>query len=97
MTVDTLTQALQAAGLTPEDYSGRNLFGRYCVCTNVSDLPEAVAKIMAANVPLHAELVPLMAAAKTDSMGPDTVLYWPKIEWEGERPSLRDDEADATH
>jgi hypothetical protein len=66
-----LIAALDAAGIKWRDYSGRGMYGSYCVgvtCgrdTYEREVIEAVAEI------------PEAASPNYDSMGLGTILYWP--------------------
>lgn len=63
-------QKLKAAGYEPRSYSGRGMYGRYCVGVTVSrSYVDDVKK--------------LIRGASTDSMGMDVIVYWPFLPWPG--------------
>lgn len=88
-----LTDAIDGAGYQPRSYSGRGMFGRKCVGV-VTEQGMSPFKI-AADIALHLvsssgshssaeeklhELTELNV--KQDSMGLDTIIYFPDVQWE---------------
>lgn len=79
----------------PYSYSGRGMYGEQCVAVTVQ--PD---RVLSAGLMVLAELTSdidddavhdmlfavqnLMAGALTDSMGLDTVVYWPRMEWDAQ-------------
>ncbi len=77
-------------GEVPYSYSGRFMYGARCVAINVER--NASAFSLLAGVALAAELdnegdgddvVRILDDTRQDSMGLDTVLYWPRLKWDG--------------
>jgi hypothetical protein len=58
---------LKAAGLKPCSYSGRFMYGKYCVGVRVER---------------HAQGDKLLKGATFDSMGLGSIAYWPCLEWD---------------
>lgn len=70
VTAQQLTDAIKLAGFQPKPYSGRGMFGAFCVSVNVDRGQEAklfsgMAKHLA-DIPGYSQ----------DSMGLGTVIYW---------------------
>ena len=95
-------------GYRPQSYSGRFMYGRRCVGVVVprggmlrvgSDLVMAAVltdDVQADDAVGIAEAVSaLMRDARTDSMGLDTIVYWPDMEWDGDAEADEDEEEDA--
>jgi hypothetical protein len=67
ITADQLIRKIQSAGFEARAYSGRGMYGKYCVGCDVGEydeLPYALTSV---------------AGYHTDSMGRGTILYWPHI------------------
>lgn len=78
----------------PYAYSGRGMFGSYCVAVNCGSALEAIAEIAYAAGEMGVEMP---AEPRSDSMGHDQVLYWPgrliDPDWFGE-DEVDDDEGE---
>lgn len=62
---DKLVALLRRKGLRPRSYSGRGMYGRYCVSINLDQ-----------NEPVPDKLP---GGYSWDSMGLGRVLYWPNV------------------
>lgn len=75
-------------------YSGRGMYGNECVGIVVDDVVETIIEIVrsayANNNYLHFWLDELKDY-RTDDMGLQMILYFPRIKWEG---SVNEDESD---
>jgi hypothetical protein len=73
--------AQEVDGSTRTDYSGRGMYGNACVGIVASDLVEllelgaAIARVVE-DEELRDEL---LSKSRTDSMGYDTIVYWPYV------------------
>lgn len=94
--IDLLEDLAMSQGGTVRSYSGRGMFGRYCVgfvCdeyTNPFDLGVALGE-MASDSTYGIEVCELPSAAM-DSLGRSTIIYWPRAEWPEGREDSDDDE-----
>ena len=77
----SVIKRLEEKGYKVRSYSGRMMFGRYCVGVTVPRYEiEAVTKAVR------------KAVASTDNMGLDYIVYWPHLVWAPEFD--RDEEED---
>lgn len=76
----TLIRALETAGFEPMSYSGRGMYGRQCVGVS-AESPFEVG--VALGLALGEEARDLRVAS--DTLGRDTVLYFPGVAWPGNR------------
>lgn len=90
-----LKELAEEAGFTVQSYSGRYMYGKECVGIVAENMAAVIPKLMgtAAITWSHEgmsvvelgdrvdSLAELMAEVRLDSMGLDTVLYWPSVEW----------------
>jgi hypothetical protein len=96
ITAALVRSALENAGMDVQSYSGRGMFGRTCVgvivgrdrtdevkiglaialeIANTTDDPMDIADKIE-------ELVDEMPTASSDSMGHDSIIYWPSLPWD---------------
>ena len=81
-------QAITDAGFVPRDYSGRGMYGTYCLaiesdddpCTTLLSIVGAFA-LLAETVDEVRELAEALKDCRTDTLGRGTIIYWPRIEW----------------
>lgn len=66
MTAQKLINAIRAAGHEPTSYSGRGMYGRYCIGVSLDHINDA-------------DGLPLKGS-NTDSLGRGIILYWPAID-----------------
>lgn len=80
ITYENLVELLDMAGLSPRSYSGRGMMGRQCVGAVVEAVTPALADIIdvCSGVEEAAEIV---RAVRTDGMGTQSIIYWPRVEW----------------
>jgi len=81
-------------------YSGRGMYGKKCLAVTISrdaSLAGFVAKTMLSFISEYGDastgaemLVNMFEQSKTDSMGLDTVLYFPSIKWNPDWDSEED-------
>lgn len=72
MTANDLMEKIQDAGLRPFAYSGRGMYGKYCVACSLSEHDRG-------------RFLPTKGRHE-DSLGCNTVVYWPSVkapEWLG--------------
>ncbi len=96
MQIDKIKSYISSAGYDFQDYSGRGMNGKRClgiVVENDSAANVVLAIISAAteNNPHDLsnedllddifELCSVLSDSKSDSLGHDTIIYWPRIEW----------------
>lgn len=100
MDADRLIEAIEEAGFTARDYSGRGMYGRVCVGFTTGDLFKAgVAVAMAAALAAdegeeRGAMLDLQdLSVRTDQMGFDVIVYFPGVAWPEGR--AREDEEDA--
>lgn len=71
-----------------ENYSGRGMYGRTCVGVvtedNAISLTLALFRFLVENEMDMYEAEELLQCAKTDNMGYDTIVYFPRIKSESE-------------
>ena len=77
-------QACESAGYDVRRYSGRSMYGDECVGVTTSDgMARVTANIIEEYVHLFGETPDsaIWDNVRTDSMGLDTVIYWPRIKY----------------
>lgn len=82
-----LVELLEQSDFNPYPYSGRAMYGAYCVGFDAHRGKElaAVAQIVAHadnDDDIRADLVFLFERARTDDMGLDTVIYFPDVRYQ---------------
>lgn len=91
MKFEDIKELFESAGYEPMSYSGRGMFGRRCLAVRVSEhvfnvlldvISEFACEADDLNYQTLDHLLTDLRGAKTDSLGFDTVLYWPGIDWE---------------
>lgn len=88
ITPEQMIEALRDCRLRPRAYSGRGMYGRYCVGVT-TDGPFEVGVTLGAHFCLNGIAPDEIPGPSTDSMGQSTILYWPGLKWpEG----MKDDE-----
>lgn len=82
---EAILRIIEGAGYTARSYSGRGMYGRSCLGVVASNVLEMFADMLN-EVDTSAEedeislVGDMMRNAVTDSMGRDTIVYWPNIE-----------------
>jgi hypothetical protein len=90
-----------------QSYSGRAMYGKNCVGVRIrrdKSVFEFVADLLE-TVDAHSdgedelsdnisEVASVLRRARTDGMGLDTILYFPRIEWEGDNTDEEPDDYD---
>jgi hypothetical protein len=89
-----LCELIEDAGYTPRSYSGRGMYGRYCLGVVIEHsnpskvLTELILSlcIFAGTEADQLERVQWVCQnlddMRSDSMGRDMIVYWPDIKWE---------------
>ena len=80
--MSTLEQIFRNAGLKVRSYSGRAMYGKYCLAVTTDDLGDLLATIAAD--PKSRDFVHDLRGVREDSMGRGVVYYFPNIpmaEW----------------
>ena len=72
-------RVLREAGLKPKSYSGRCMYGSVCVSINTDDLFTAGVSVGVALAERGRNEVGVYP--RYDSMGMDSVVYWPSFKW----------------
>ena len=90
MDSERLVEILEGAGAEVRSYSGRGMYGAQCVAFTVEaeqSLLGVVAEVVAANAEtgLEFEIARLFKAAKIDSMGLGTIVYFPSVKWDDDK------------
>lgn len=65
-----LIDIIREAGHEPQSYSGRGMYGAYCVGVSLDSISES-------------DGIPL-SGSRTDSMGKGIIVYWPNVPWPAE-------------
>ena len=68
MTNEELIQNLHRQGLQPRSYSGRFMYGKYCVAVAMP----------------HPSDYELPAGWRMDNLGLSRIVYWPDVDWKEE-------------
>jgi len=74
-------ELLQDAGYEPMPYSGRGMYGKYCIAVRTGDIGHLFADVLSAtkdnkSIQLD-EVSDAFRSMRTDSLGLDTVVYFP--------------------
>lgn len=99
MNYDWLINLLKDADVTVRDYSGRGMYGSYCLGVVIEEgsAISFVADILDSSVEFdRGELAQLLRSAREDSMGHGTILYFPQVVWQDrwDEDSEDEDESD---
>jgi hypothetical protein len=70
----------QDASMRVRAYSGRMMFGKQCASVIVEDIFAALADIAVCCQDVDV-VSDILRTAKTDSMGRDSVIYWPYVKF----------------
>lgn len=95
MDFSTLVGIIEEAGYRAYSYSGRNMYGKQCVGFTVDrhiGIFRAIADLIEAAQYIGGEddgmavrhMLDIIRSTVTDDMGLDTVVYFPRVRWEGE-------------
>lgn len=69
---------LEECGFETRSYSGRGMYGKSCIGVETDDIFELGFQIGSA---LSGEDIGHIPPCKTDSMGRDSIVYWPDLAW----------------
>lgn len=92
MELKEIIQLFEAAGYEPRSYSGRGMFGQKCLgvsCDSEVRLIIDFVRELCATTDDQAEIndvLDMISDVKTDSLGRQTIIYWPDIEWKLKTP-----------
>ncbi|MFA5186547.1 MAG: hypothetical protein WC551_08745 [Patescibacteria group bacterium] len=81
MTTQEFIDVLENLGYEPQSYSGRGIYGRKCVGVATGDVFKLGPDIWSDEE--AREFIECCSPA-TDSMGFDTIVYWPNVVWPDE-------------
>ncbi len=72
------------AGYETRSYSGRGMYGEYCVGFSSDDSPMYIAGCIIAGAydAEHDELLEIFSRCKSDTLGYSTIYYFPRLAWE---------------
>lgn len=96
-------EAIKDAGYDTRSYSGRGMFGKECLGVTTDNPIKMVCEVIAAfsvkvnDIETVEELTKVLGKAQTDSMGRDTIVYWPSLSPEAEEGSCYDDNETRTY
>ncbi len=65
-------QKLEGEDFEPRSYSGRGMYGRYCVGVSIDDYFDAQ------------EVKKLISGSRMDNLGMGYIVYWPGLTWPAE-------------
>lgn len=95
MDFSTLREIIESAGYEVRSYSGRGMYGDYCLgfTTDYSDFHTAADLVNAAEMVRRyydnvdkaftlQDFLDVLEDATTDSMGCSTIVYFPRVKWE---------------
>ena len=82
---DELIDAIEYAGYEPRGYSGRFMYGKYCVATAIDD-PINFFLELEYLVDEYEELELALSDYRIDTLGLNLIVYWPNISWEPKAP-----------
>ncbi len=77
-----LQDILESAGYEVQSYSGRGMFGNYCLAVRVSSLTDLFADILDLDDFSScdfSEIADAFRSSEVDSLGRDTLVYFPNI------------------
>lgn len=80
MIIEALKEVCDELGIEYRSYSGRGMYGKRCFAIFAEDAMAAVVSI-AWELGRRDEDPSRLESIKSDSLGLDTVVYWPRIEW----------------
>lgn len=87
MEFQELIDVLESAGYEPRSYSGRSMYGKECVGVTTDDSAVDVL-INCLGVAVEPERIDdicdLFRHYNEDSMGRSSIIYFPRVEWEGD-------------
>ena len=94
---EILVKAIENMGYEADIYSGRSMYGKRCIAVNVENsgmflvdlMAEVFDKIEGGS---RERFVDALRNVKTDSMGHDEVVYWPRLEFPEEVETDSDEE-----
>jgi hypothetical protein len=90
MNFNQIVSAFEDAGFDVRSYSGRGMYGKECLGVECDDPVACVLDVIGefANCTDDkfdvVDLVESLRDPSQDSMGLSSILYWPRIKWEGE-------------
>ena len=90
MTAKELIYHLNNADATPRKYSGRGMYGKYCVGCTAKDA--ASAFLLGMGVGMNAIDFQDLDGVCCDSMGMGVILYWPKMVWPADEVAEDDED-----
>ncbi len=89
-TFDKLVDTIEDAGFEARAYSGRSMYGRWCLGVNCEEPMSCLMTIVSSfcenadDVDAVRDLVDALSDPSSDAMGRGGVLYWSSIPWLGD-------------
>ena len=89
MEFNTLVEVIESAGYETYSYSGRGMYGNSCVGFTVDreySIFQAISQILEdMDIDMESgnlyDFTAILRSAQMDSMGLDTVIYFPRVKW----------------
>ncbi len=89
MEFSTLVEIIESAGYEVYSYSGRGMYGNSCVGFTVDreySIFQAISQILEdMDIDMESgnlyDFTAILRSAQMDSMGLDTVIYFPRVKW----------------
>ena len=82
---EKIVDALDMAGFDYRSYSGRGMYGEYCLGIDCDNVTKCIVDICIAIVNDEntdpCDLMELLRDARSDSMGLGAIVYFPNIPW----------------
>jgi hypothetical protein len=98
--MSNFVELLEEAGFEPFSYSGRGMYGKRCVAVTVTSFGRFFADILLAlegeETDLE-ELASIFEGMHWDSMGYDSVCYFPRIPWADDAGDENEEENESLH
>ncbi len=80
-----LYEVLEDCEFQPRAYSGRSMYGTYCLgvsCSNPMSALVQICQAIASSDDHKFDLFEIIANPQSDNLGRDYILYFPDVEWQ---------------
>jgi hypothetical protein len=87
---DRVVEAVEEAGYEVRSYSGRGMYGKECLGVECDDPVKFMLELAIGlaetceDAGEVADFLEMLRDPQTDSMGLGSIIYWPRITWQGE-------------
>jgi hypothetical protein len=90
-----LQEVIQGAGFETRDYSGRGMYGKYCLGVDLDTTSGFISTVgrYVRGEDDEDEIMRKLDSYSSDSMGLGIIVYWPSVPYEGSEDD-EDDEYD---